>query len=408
MNKKTILYITELFPYPATSGAKIKCINTIQTLSKKFNITLICFSEKNVSKKNLDFVRKFASHIKVFTLPNLNQPPQDNLRFLIKNYLKLNPYFLYQFYLSEAKIYLDKLIKKLKPNIIHIDHINMAQYLPKKKNEIWILEEQNIEHQLAWMKFIHFPDLKKTKLHLLIEYFLVYLFEKRILKKFDHIFAISKFDVKIIKNKFKLNNLSTQKLVYAPQKSSSKKLAGEGKKRKKEILFIGDITWLPNKLAIKWFVKQIFPLITKKEPKIVLNIVGEIEDEFANELNYGGKKNIKIHNFQKDIDKFLNEASIFILPFQAGGGIRLKALTAFSYLLPIVSTPLGVQGIAGRDQKEYLLAKKAREFAKLCLILLKNSNIRKTIGKNGFNYLKNNYSDKNNTIFMKKYLEVTQ
>ncbi|OIO40610.1 hypothetical protein AUJ10_02645, partial [Candidatus Pacearchaeota archaeon CG1_02_31_27] len=306
------------------------------------------------------------------------------------------------------EIQIVKLIKKLTPAIIHIDHLNMAQYLPKKKNEIWILEEQNIEHQLAWMKFIHFPDLKKTKLHLLIEYFLVYLSEKKVLKKFDHIFAISKFDEQMIKRLFKLPNVTTQKLVYAPQKSSSKKLAGEGKKRKKEILFIGDITWLPNKLAIKWFVKQIFPLITKKEPKIVLNIVGEIEDEFANELNYGGKKNIKIHNFQKDIDKFLNEASIFILPFQAGGGIRLKALTAFSYLLPIVSTPLGVQGIAGRDQKEYLLAKKAREFAKLCLILLKNSNIRKTIGKNGFNYLKNNYSDKNNTIFMKKYLEVTQ
>jgi len=57
MNKKTILYITELFPYPATSGAKIKCINTIQTLSKKFNITLICFSEKNVSKKAEGSVR---------------------------------------------------------------------------------------------------------------------------------------------------------------------------------------------------------------------------------------------------------------------------------------------------------------------------------------------------------------
>ena len=406
MNKKTILYITELFPYPATSGAKIKCINTIQTLSKKFNITLICFSEKNVSKKNLDFVRKFASHIKVFTLPNLNQPPQDNLRFLIKNYLKLNPYFLYQFYLSEAKIYLDKLIKKLKPNIIHIDHINMAQYLPKKKNEIWILEEQNIEHQLAWMKFIHFPDLKKTKLHLLIEYFLVYLSEKKVLKKFDHIFAISKFDEQMIKRLFKLPNVTTQKLVYAPQKSSSKKLAGEGKKRKKEILFIGDITWLPNKLAVKWFTEKIFPIILKKEPRIIFNIVGEIEESFKQEFIH--LKSVKIHGFQKNTAKFLNTANLFVLPFQAGGGVRVKALTAFANKLPVVTTGVGVQGIEGKNNKEYLITNNPRKFAKLCLVVIRNEKLGKIIGENGSIYFRKNHSIKNNLAFLKKYLSVTQ
>lgn len=403
MKKKTILYITEIFPYSPTSGAKIKSINTIQTLSKKFNIELICFNKDNISKKQNNYIKKFVKTVKVFPLININDPPKDNLPLLIKNYLKLKPYFIYQFYSKKASQYINNLIKIGKPNIIHIDHINMAQYLPAKKNQVWILEEHNIEHLLAWTNFVNFSDLKKTKLYLFIEYLLTYYFEKRTYKKFDHIFTISNFDRKLLKKIFNINNITTQKVVYDTKKNSSNNLKH---KIKNNILFVGDITWTPNKLAIQWFVTKIFPLITKKNPKVVFNIVGEIENNFAKELNKN--EMIRTHGFIKKIDHFLNEATLFVMPFKAGGGIRIKSLTAMSYSLPIVSTSLGMQGLSGQKNYHYLITNNEAMFAKMCSLIMKNNKIRKLIGNNGFNYLKKNHSSNNNNQYLKNYTNITQ
>jgi len=403
MKKKTILYITELFPYPPTSGAKIKSLNTIQTLSKKFNIILVCFNQNNISKKDFKYIKQYTQQVKVFSLPNLNSQPQEKLNLLILNYLKLTPHFLYQFYSNSAEKYIKLIIEKINPDIIHVDHINMAQYLPVKKTQKWILEEHNVEHILALEKFVYFPKLKKTKIFLFFEYLLTYFYERRTLPKFDYIFSISNFDREIIIKKFNLNNISTQNLVYEFNKQQKCIFKN---KTNKNLLFIGDITWFPNKLAIKWFTQSIFPLIRMKEPNVTLNIVGEIENSFSKELTK--EKNVITHGFTKDVSTLLSKASLFIMPFQVGGGVRIKALTAFSYKLPIVTTPKGIQGIEGTNKRDYLIANNEKDFANKCISILKNFKLLQTMGENGYNYLLKNHSHKNNNTFLNKYLKITQ
>ncbi len=398
--KKNLLYITELFPYPATSGATIKSLNTIQTLSKKFNITLICFSDSEISEKRKEKINSIVTDTKIFALPNLHQNPNSDLKLLIKYYLKLKPYLLFQFSSNEATNYINNYIATWKPDIIHIDHLNMTQYLPKHKMQIWIHEEHNIENQLAWKKFCNFKTWKKTKLFLFFEFILIKLYEKRMYQKFDHIFAISDYDTKLLKKCFSITNVSTQKLVYLDTPHSKKK------KSEDSILFIGDLNWEPNKQAIIWFTEKVFPYIIKKYPTIKLKIVGNIENEFKEKISE--PKNIVLYGFQKDISQFLDEATIFILPFHVGAGVRIKALTAAFNKIPIVSTKLGVQGIGLINKVHILETENPKKFALFCTVLLKKPFLRKRLSDAAYKLVAKKYSIKNNISFMKKYLEVTQ
>ncbi|MCB9813402.1 MAG: glycosyltransferase [Pseudomonadales bacterium] len=401
-SKKNIIYITQLLPYPPISGGRIKSLNTIQTLSKKFNIILICFSKNRPSKKSLAYLKKYVKVIKVFHLPKIDEEPKEDIKKLLKNYFRFIPNYVSQFHSNKATTYINNLIQKISPTVIHIDHINMAQYLPKNKKQAWILEEHNVEYQLAWKRFLNFQEIKKTKVYLLIEFVLTYAYERKFLRKFDHIFSISEFDKLALEKKFYLNNISVQAPVYIDNGEKRSLI----EKHKKEILFIGDMTWMPNIIAVKWFIDKIFPLILRLEGSTTLIIVGKTENDFKHQ--YDDHKNIRFLGFQMNISEYFKKASLFVLPFKVGGGVRIKALTAFSHSLAIVTTKLGIQGIKGTNYRDFLIAENEKQFAKACLLLIRNEKINKLIGENGWKYLQKNHSKNNNSEFLKKYNKLIQ
>lgn len=401
MQKKTILVISELFPYPPDSGGKIKSINTIQTLSKRFNITLVCFAEKPPARSSIAYLLKFVDHVEIILLPELNTAPQRNLPQLFKNYLKGIPYLVYQFSSKAAEEKIKSIIDSLKPDVIHIDHLNMSQYLPKIKSQIWILEEHNIEHKLAWLRFKNYPKYNKTRIFFLFESILIFLYEKRMIRMFDHIFAISKYDRDIILKAFAVKSVSTQQLVYPSKSKSLPK-----KKSAQKILFIGDLTWFPNTMAINWFLSKVLPKIKQHIPKIQCILVGKVTREFK--YLYKDVSGIHFEGFKKNLSPYFNSATIFVLPFHTGGGVRIKTLTAWAFHIPIVSTALGMQGIDAIPNKHYLQANSAEQFAKKCIVLLKEEKMRHSLINNGNTLLRKNYAQQNNDTFLTEYSNLIQ
>lgn len=398
MKKKKLLYITELFPYPPTSGGKIKSLNTIQTLSKNFNITLISFSKHQPTNQQTQFLKKYTQNIQSFILPNIDSNPKEHLTSLLINYLSLKPYLIQQFSSLKAYNFVKKYLEDNPDSIIHCDHLSTTQYLPKIKSQIWIHEEHNIESQLAKTNFIHFKKWKKTKLFLLIEWLLIFQYEMRTYSKFDHIFSISDVDTAILKSKFKVKKVTTQPLVYISDKSINRKNSNT-------LAFVGDMTWGPNKAGISWFISEVLPIMLKHDPNIILSIIGKVEQEFVD--SFTNHNAVKFTGFVKSLQNNLKCTNVFILPFHSGGGVRIKALTAMSHQIPISSTTLGIQGLNVIDKYHCLIADDAKSFALNTLLLLKNMNIAKMMANNAFKYLQLNHSKKENTLFLNRYKRIS-
>jgi glycosyltransferase involved in cell wall biosynthesis len=395
--KYKILYLTQLFPLPPHSGGRIKTLNTLKTLAKKYEVRLVCFAPQKPPLKELKEIRSLVSELTVFTLPNFHQSPQKNIRRLISYYLQGTPYFIYQYDHLTAKEKIKTIIQKFQPDVVHVDHLNMAYYLPDKKTCLWVYEEHNIESQLLLSRFIYSKKLTQ-KAYLFWETVFTYLFERKNVTKFDHTFALSTVDAKILTDHFRVKNISLQNVVYPPQKVTKRTA------KKLSLLFIGNLEWPPNEDAVQWFSTQVFPLIQKKIPSLEFHIIGQKNDRLAALLE--NQKGISFHGQKTDLLPFLKTAQVFVLPFRMGGGVRVKALTALANQVPIVSTYLGVMGLQVKHRKECLIANDPLLFAQSINAVITSKKLQNQLRQNGKKHLLENHSEKENTRFLKNYAAI--
>jgi len=82
---------------------------------------------------------------------------------------------------------------------------------------------------------------------------------------------------------------------------------------------------------------------------------------------------IEVTGYVADPAPYLAAADVFVVPLHAAGGMRVKILDAWLWGVPIVSTPVGAEGIECRDGENLLIAETASAFAVAVVRLLTDS-----------------------------------
>jgi len=103
-----------------------------------------------------------------------------------------------------------------------------------------------------------------------------------------------------------------------------------------DLLCVTNYEWKPNMYGFDWFFANIAP---KLSPNINIHLVGKGSDRYK--MNRG----VTSHGFVKDVDSFYRRSKIFIAPVLTGAGIKIKNLEAMVNGIPIITTPLGIDGI---------------------------------------------------------------
>lgn len=119
------------------------------------------------------------------------------------------------------------------------------------------------------------------------------------------------------------------------------------------ILFIGNLDHegSPNVDSILWFIQNVFPIIQKALPEVVLNVAGTNKAQSIKDITH---KNVIIHGFVDDLTELINQNRIFIAPTRFAAGIPFKIHEASSFGLPTVTTRL-LQSQLGWDNNEHLI-----------------------------------------------------
>jgi len=155
-------------------------------------------------------------------------------------------------------------------------------------------------------------------------------------------------------------------------------------------LFVGNFRHTPNKVSLKWFVKDVLPKILAKNPDFVLNVIGtgltptEITEMSSKAVNFCG--------FVDDLAPAYRAAKVVVVPLQYGAGIKGKMCEALSHSSAVVSTSYGSEGLDLRDGVEYLLADNADAFALQVSRVLIDDELRGDLSNSAFDYAHANLS----------------
>jgi len=352
-------------------GDTQRLLHIINEISKKHIVDLV-YLKKN-SKKN----------IKIKTLRNITSF-KTNFFFKLLNVLitliSFKPVQIGYFFSKDMKIFISKKMNEYDTVICHL--IRSSQYIDKSFNGKKILEMTDIISLNYYKTYIYLAKINLIKYFYLIESYLLRLYEKKEVKKFDYVVLNSRNDVKEAKNinykkKIKIIDLAVLKKrkIYKFTNYSNK------------VLFIGNIKYLPNKLACFNFVFKTLKKLNLFYRNIKFIIIGNISmlDKFILSLN----NNVEIFENKKITKKFYKNIICCICNVEIYTGQQTKILNYLSLGIPSISF---IKFKSKNIDKSLLYYENEDELVKKIISLKENKKLSEKLVRNGFLSIKKFYN----------------
>lgn len=160
-----------------------------------------------------------------------------------------------------------------------------------------------------------------------------------------------------------------------------------------DLLFVGSYGHPPNTDAITWFADDIFPLIRKQDSSIKLHVVGSgMPDKLRNHLNSVAGVVVEGYVSDEKLHELLRQTRVFVAPLRYGAGVKGKIGQAIEYGVPVVSTPIGAEGMRLIDGKSCMVADEADKFADAVLNLYGQETKWSAVQRNACKVIEANFS----------------
>ncbi len=363
-----ILMLTPYLPYPPSSGGQVRSYNLIKNLAKDHQITLFSLIKHDNELKYVQELEKFCRKVRVFKRPEKPWTLKNILRTGFSSY----PFLVIRNLAGGEKEAVEEELEKENYDLIHAETFYVMPHIPKTKIPI-LLVEQTIEYQV-YQHYVQSKSFWLLKQLLNIDVAKIKFWETKFWQKANRVVAVSESDKKKMQSLVKgldvdvVPNGAGEDLVCLWQ---------ENKKISKIIvLFQANFLWLQNTEAAIDLVKKIFPLIKRKLPSAICRIVGQEARQKLATLNGEGIEIVDLSNDDiEGVKKAYRQATVFLAPLKGPGGTRLKILGAMAAGVPVVTTPVGIEGIDAKDGVQVMVRKSEKELAETVVNLIKKKKL---------------------------------
>jgi sugar transferase (PEP-CTERM/EpsH1 system associated) len=157
---------------------------------------------------------------------------------------------------------------------------------------------------------------------------------------------------------------------------------------RQDVLFMGRMDYHANIDAALYFVREVWPLVRQRRPKLRLTIVGAQPPKQILALREQG---ITVTGTVDDVRPYYRSALVSVVPLRVGGGTRLKVLEAMAAGTPVISTTLGAEGLATTHGRDILIADSPAAMADAIVSLQAESPLWHELVANGRDLVRERY-----------------
>ncbi len=153
-------------------------------------------------------------------------------------------------------------------------------------------------------------------------------------------------------------------------------------------LFVGSEEHGPNRDALDWLLSDIWSGILRQLPQAQLTVVGQWSE--STRTSYATSP-IRFAGFVPNLSRVLR-GGILLVPLKIGSGIRTKILAALAQGVPVVTTPVGAEGLAVADGCGCLVRSNPTEFATAAVELARQPELWSRVASSGMQAVAGTYS----------------
>ncbi len=384
-----ILFLTHRVPFPPNKGEKIRTYHQLKHLSE-LGHTIHLFSPYEDESE----LEHFNALLESFCAKVESEQLKHKTIRLLKGLAKGQSLSVANFYDKNLQLKFDHFLSINTVDAILCSASSMAEYVFKSKTintldkkPLLIMDFMDVDSD-KWGQYKQSSSFPMSLVYAR-EQRLLAQYEKKIVKQFDVSYLIAEaevslFNQKVIKSdKVHVMGNGLDTTTFYPVKVKQQNPAPV-------FLFTGVMDYKPNEDAVIWFVKSCWPTIITKHPNARFVIAGMNPSADINQLT--NDKGIEVTGFVDDILPYYQQADIFVAPFRLARGVQNKVLQAFACALPVISTPMGAEGILCEPDRDILIASTPDEFIQQANRLISQPALAQKIGQSAEQKIKQHYS----------------
>ena len=269
-----ILFLSTRSPYPLISGHSLRTYHILKGAARKHNVTLLTFvqlPQHEFKKENLDHLRSFCKAVYPFEIPaDMSKITLAKMLFL--NLFSSLPFVAQKYDAPLMRQRIREIIQKEHIELVHVDLLPLSAYINEFEHLPKILVNHNVESVRLYRWFRTEPNPVK-RVYLGIQWLKLKKFEQTAMNKFDGCVVVSELDKELL---IKMGVKS--RLFVVPNGTNTKFFKpNNGKVVENSVLWIGHMDVHTNKDAALYFWKDIYPILKKKYPRIMMTFVGEFK-----------------------------------------------------------------------------------------------------------------------------------
>jgi glycosyltransferase involved in cell wall biosynthesis len=342
-----ILFVSPRQCWPAVSGAKLREFHLCKALGGRVPLHYVFFSapqDAPPTAADLPFCRAITA------VPPVRPYSAGKL---VRGVLGAAPVSVLNYTTPAMANALRDIASSAPFDLVHLDSIHLAAFEPLLRRLLprarIVYDWHNIESDLLFQYVSHAPNRAK-KLYSAVTARKMAALELRTLhsahghivcsaRERDELAALAPAArIEVIEN-----GVDPSRFPATPRPCASRT----------RIVFVGLLDNQANMKAVIWFTRSIWPTLRQRFPHWRLTLVGT--NPAPSVVALAREPNVEVTGTVPDVAPYYEQAVAAIVPLLSGSGTRLKILEAMAAGVPVVSTPIGAEGLDVADGENLLL-----------------------------------------------------
>jgi len=337
MNSKLrILAVVSYFPYPENRGDALRVGMFLRALSKVSQLDVYAVGRDDTTQKEIAILNQILDiEVQVFFVPSPNLTLVGEIKRSFRAVQKQTPSWIllrfsrelskrlqclksgeydYVFLLGEAAGAYARFIHKAR---IHWDKSNVLSVSLKQK-----------KCSTKW------KDRMRDRLNL----FIAENFERRVISLVDSVSVTSNLEA----HKFSSVSAKIAPVIVESRVQFSNGVV-EFDPASTKLMWLGSLDYEPNYLGLMRLITECERLLSEGRMELLVVGTGAATEQLMKLIE--SSSGVRLLGYVEDLSAVAKEVRAGVVPIWSGSGIKMKTLTLMSMGLPVVSTPIGMEGI---------------------------------------------------------------
>ena len=371
--------------WPATTGGRVRSLNTISELAHGHQVSVITTHGHGDDPQGL---KQQLPHCEAVVSVPYAVPKRGSAAFaaaLAGSWFSHYPVDLWKWRVAAVRREVDNVLAQGNVDLCIADFLFAAANVPMPGNVPVLLFEHNVEY-LIWQRLANLETTSWKRALFEMEWRKLRACEREAVANAALTIAVSDDD------RDRLAEMSPGSRVvsiptgvntgyFTPRREAETPM---------RLVFSGSMDWHPNEDAVCYFVETILPRIRAEFPNVSFTIIGRNPSARVRELT--AQPGIAVTGTVDDVRPAIAEGSVYVVPLRAGSGTRIKIFEALAMGQAVVSTTVGAEGLALESGRHFVAADTPHDFAQAVIRLLRDPGKRSALGDAGRALVEAHYS----------------